>query len=122
MPRPGFIVLVRSAVLWLGLLLLAPASHAIEIELGGAGLPAGPFTLFAAPGELLVLTLPNGTDNTQLYLDGVGVGQRKSKNVPPHEVKRFHNRQPTFTFIYTDLLQLHCWDDTLPPFPPSAAR
>ena len=78
MPRPEFIVLVRSAILWLGLWLLAPASHSIEIELGGARLPAGPFTLFAAPGELLVLTLPAGTDNTQLYLDGVGAGQRKS--------------------------------------------
>ena len=78
MPRREFIVLARSVGLLLGLWLLAAATQAIEIELEGARLPPGPFTLFAAPGEFLVLRLPDGTANTQLYLEGVGAGQRKS--------------------------------------------
>ena len=69
----------RACSLVLFLLLAMPAT-ALEIRYRGSALPAGPFTLFAAPEEALLLTLPAGTEGTQLYLDGLGAGQREPQH------------------------------------------
>ncbi|MEM1114150.1 MAG: D-Ala-D-Ala carboxypeptidase family metallohydrolase [Pseudomonadota bacterium] len=48
----------------------------LSLALDGAELPSGHFSLFAAPGETIALTLPADIEQTRLLLDGRDAGRR----------------------------------------------